>query len=399
MNVPVNIRNFIVGQPSDALIPHKMLNEAFIRAISANTDPYIYQYASSQGPVPIRSDLSKFLAGTKMYPPELAANNLCISFGNSHGIAAATGSLSKAGDIAVVEDPTYFLIGKILRDAGLVVKSCPVSPFSGLNLDTFESIVQETKPRIVYVNPIHQNPTGSRMSIANRERLISLSIKHNFIILSDEPYVLLAFDNPTSPLDESFSSLAVTASRIASPEYRNLVCFGSFSKILTPGLRCGWISGHPETVETIAAHGALASGGGPAPLVSETIRQIIACNALSNHIEFLRSELEERALRMCNTLRENLPPELVEFEIPRGGYFVFLRVKSPNSFDAQKFQDWLKSENISIRFLPSGSCSVNHQDPGIRNGIRLAFSFYTPDEIQEAANLLANELKRYISLL
>jgi DNA-binding transcriptional MocR family regulator len=397
MNVPASVRNFIVGQPSEALIPHKMLNQAFTQALANNSDPYIFQYASSQGPLRIREDLSKFLSKTGRYPQNLRSDNICISFGNSQGIAAAISSLSKSGEVAIVEDPTYFLIGKILRDAGLVVKTCPVNASTGLDMDSFESLVRESKPRLVYVNPIHQNPTGSRMSIADRERLISLSIQHNFTIISDEPYVFLAF--PDTPIDESFSSLGVTADRIASPDYRNLVCFGSFSKILTPGLRCGWISGHPETVSTIAAHGALASGGGPAPFISETVRQIIACNSLDVHIEFLRTELAKRAHAICSTLTSHLASADVEFEIPNGGYFVFLRVLEPKSFDAREFQSWLKSEGIDIRFLSSAQCSVNENQPCMRNGIRLAFSFYTPEEIEEAVGTLASELKRYILLL
>ena len=392
MNVPEHVRNFIVGQPSEALIPRQMLDAAFTRAISANIDPYIYQYASSQGPATLRNDLAAFLSKTGVYAQNIQPENLCISFGNSQGISAAVTSLSKPGDVAIVEDPTYFLIGKILTDAGLSVVPCPVNSASGLDMKTFKSLVEQHQPRIVYVNPIHQNPTGSRMTVIDREQLIRLSIQKNFYIISDEPYVLLSFQ-ALEAMDESFSSLGRTADRLGPNEHRNLVCCGSFSKILTPGLRCGWLSGHEDTICTIAAHGALASGGGPPPLISETVRQLITRNELSAHLDFLRDQLSTRLHAMQRTLSSY--SGRIEFIVPQGGYFVWVRVPNP-SFNADMFHMWLRDQKISIRFLPSQKCSAIESGHTIPNAIRLAFSFYTPEEIESGITDLLNALDRYL---
>jgi DNA-binding transcriptional MocR family regulator len=336
--------------------------------------------------------LAVFLRSSGLYPQVISGNNICISFGNSHGIATAITTVSSPGDLVIVEDPTYFLIGTILRDAGLRVMTCPVHPRSGMDMAAFESLVTKEKPRLVYVNPIHQNPSGSIMPLASREHLISLSAKHDFTILSDEPYVLLGFSDA---IDETFSSLSLTASRITPASFRNLLCFGSFSKILTPGLRCGWISGHEDIIAKIASNGALTSGGGPASFISETIHQIVSSGELDDHIRFLRKELHARMVRLCETVTREFGP-LVSFNKPQGGYFVFLTATA-EAFDAIQFSKYIEAKGAGIKILASNQCSVlGPSHAGMKNGIRLAFSFYTPDEIEEGVCELARNFKSFI---
>ena len=392
--VPDTMRNFIVGQPSESLIPRQVLDTAFQRTLLFNTDPYIYQYASSQGPLPLRKQLARYLSSTGLYPSQISEKHLCISFGNSSGIAMAISSLSKPGDRVVVEDPTYFLIGKILRDAGLDMSTCTVDPHKGLDIDMFESLVSSIKPRLVYLNPIHHNPTGSVMPLSTRERILHLSKEHDFIILSDEPYVMLSFDHSTS--SEVFSSLSLTASRLFPDDsFKNLVCFGSFSKILTPGLRCGWMAAHPDVISIISQHGALASGGGPPSFISETIRQIIANNELDMHVSFLRTELRDRATAMCAAVHEGFG-DAVTFHYPQGGYFVYVSVVDED-FDSVDFQRFMDNHtDPCIQILASPRCSVTGTCKA--NSMRLAFSFYSPDEIRDNVRLLADAYHRYRQL-
>lgn len=382
VNVPKGVCSFVVGQPSDALIPHRLLDTAFARTISNHGDPFIYQYPTFQGPLTFRQDLAEYLSRTGRYPL-LTLENLCITFGNSSALSFAISSLTRSGDTVIVEDPTYFLIGNIVRDAGLQVQRCRVDENDGLDMDDFEALVKSTKPSLVYVNPVHHNPTGSCLSVAKRERLIRLSIEQGFLIFSDEPYVLLSF---RPDVIEEETSLATTASRIGGPAYQRLVCFGSFSKILSPGLRCGWISGHPAIVSRIAAHGSLVSGGGPASLISETIRQIITTGELEEHISFLRVELRERASAMCESLRDHFGPA-ASFLIPSGGYFVFLKLVACN--DSDSFQAFLEATGVRVKILPSSVCSANPEGSTKRTCVRLAFSFYTPDEIKQGIATLA----------
>ena len=376
--------SFIVGQPSEALIPHSLISAALTRTLSCNTDPFIFQYAPAQGPVHVRHQMASFLRDSGQYPVHFDASNLCISFGNSHGLSIAIQSLTSPGDHVIVEDPTYFLIGKILRDASLVIHACPVSESDGLDMDAFEVMVKTIKPRAVYVNPVHHNPTGTCLSVARRERLLRLSIEHNFIIFSDEPYVLLSFDDPV--VSEAHSSLAVTAARICPPAYKNLVCFGTFSKILTPGLRCGWISGHPDVVSRIATNGALNSGGGPSSLIVETIRGLMKSGELEEHIAFLNRELKQRRDAMSAAILSHFPQSAVSFHHPAGGYFLYLRFAN---LDTVMFQEYLTNTGVKIMFLPGSKCSAVESERHPCHAIRLSFSFYTPAELAEGIIQLA----------
>ena len=396
-----DVTNFIVGQPGEALIPFELLNKCVSRTVMDNTDPFIYQYPTPNGPLPFRESLSRFLRDSGRFPRKIQAESICTSFGNSSAISLAIQSLSIPGQSVIVEDPTYFLIGDVLRNAHLNILTCRVNEESGLNVDALRALLSAHRPRFVYVNPIHQNPTGSCMPVADREQLIQLSHAYDFIILSDEPYVLLPFNNSSSSIPEEYTSLGVTASRMGGSDYKNLLCFGSFSKILTPGLRCGWITGHPDLIKKITLHGSLQSGGGPAPIIIETIRSMIENGQLNNHIDSLRTWLHARATRMIESIEKYFGPSHVAYHVPAGGYFVLLRFLD-SRVDTRDFQKYLDSNGISIKFLPGSRCRAIREDntpANLRKQLRLAFSFYTPDEIEMGIEKLSIGYFAYLSSL
>lgn len=369
--------NFTVGQPSESLIPHTILEKAIESVSKRKIDPFVFQYSPQLGPFPARQMLAEFLSKTYLYP-QFSPENVGLTFGNSLGIANALGSLLTPGEQVICEDLTYFLIGKILRDAGLRTYACPVSDSSGLDIDKLEEMIVRIRPRLVYINPVHQNPTGSVFPIGSRERLLQLSKRYDFYIFSDEPYVLLSFSNEN--LSEELGSMALTAARIYPyDDFKNLVCFGTFSKIVTPGLRCGWISGHPSIISRISENGALMSGGGPPNLITEIIRSLIDSGEMSRHISFLQRELSERAERMIQSMEHHFGSE-VKFHAPRGGYFLF--VTFPTKVDTSLFYTFCQEKGFRIKFLPGAKCKI-YESLERNSSIRFAFSFYTSGEIEE----------------
>jgi 2-aminoadipate transaminase len=397
--ISAEITNFIVGQPGEALIPFKLLNQFIAGAVQKNTDPFIFQYPTIEGPVPFRQSLSQLLLKSGLFPAKIHPDNICTSFGNSSAISLAIQSLSRPGDSVLVEDPTYFLIGDIFRSCHLNVIPCRVGSDSGIDVERLESLVRSQRPRFLYVNPIHHNPTGSCLSVKDREKLIRLSVEYDFIIFSDEPYVFLSFDS--SNTYESLSSLAVTASRIAGADYKNLLCFGSFSKILAPGLRCGWISGHPETMKKITSNGSLQSGGGPAPIITETIRSLIDSGELMKHIEALQLVLYERAHSMMNAIKRHLGETHTTYHVPLGGYFVYVRFLD-DRVDTRTLQKFLDDNGYSIKFLSGARCRAvkDLEAPyEMTKQMRLAFSFYTSEEIERGIETLSRGYFEYLNSL
>lgn len=385
--VPESICNFLVGQPSKALIPRGILDQAFRDTINANTDAYIYQYPTLVGPLHVRQTLADYLTSSGRYP-RIGPENICLTFGNSHGITLAIKHLTRPGDLVIVEDPTYFLVGQILRDAYVNVQMCPVHTENGLDLDLLENMVLQLKPALVYINPIHHNPTGTCLSVAKRRRLIQLSIDHDFYIVSDEPYVLLGFQE----FDEKCSSLGAS---VSIADYSKLVCCGSFSKILTPGLRCGWISAHPSVIEKISFDGTLRSGGGPPSIIAQTISSLIESGLLKTHRAFLSQELAYRARRMMECIDGSILGKHATYHRPQGGYFLYLSFQDER-FDTERFREFVNRKFPKVDFLPGAKCSVLPSTPS--RGLRLSFSFYDADEIEYGISLLATRFKQFFQM-
>jgi DNA-binding transcriptional MocR family regulator len=172
---------------------------------------------------------------------------------------------------------------------------------------------------------------------------------------------------------------------------------GSFSKIIAPGLRCGWISGNPNIVgERIGSDGALVSGGGPAPILTEAIRSLIRTGNLSQHIVEVVSILRSRMHALINAIDGFFSPAMVSFHKPCGGYFVYLKFDNPVVEDTRHFQQFISSSNVKLKFLPGNECSAsNKSNSAPSRFIRIAFSFYTELELKEAVQLLRECYDKY----
>ena len=136
--------------------------------------------------------------------------------------------LTRPGDTIIVEEPSYFLALRIFRDHHLNIVGTPMDE-NGLVIPELEERVKKYNPKLVYTIPVYHNPTGVTLSADRREDLVRLSAKHDFLIVADEVYQLLAYTDTPPPPMVFFD----TAERVIS--------LGSFSKILAPGLRLGWM--------------------------------------------------------------------------------------------------------------------------------------------------------------
>ena len=390
--VDVDVTNFVVGQPGAELIPQSLLDRAVTQTLSENIDPFIYQYGPARGPFPARAELVKFLISSNRYPQNITASSLIMTYGNSHAIGVAVQSLTEPGDTILVEEPTYFLAGKIFQDCRVQIHACGVDPSTGLDVSHLESMVKTLRPRLVYVNPIHHNPTGTSMPIHARDRLIQLSNEYGFIIVSDEPYVMLTFSDTVR---EEECSLGVTAERLF-PDFKNLICCGSFSKMLAPGLRCGWMSGNPCVIDEISRNGALNSGGGPSSIITESITNLIKSGEFQRHLAYVRQCLESRLAALCESLESEFETDDIEYHKPSGGYFVFLRFRD-SSIDSVDLSNFLSEKGYPVKCLPGPLCVALKRDAHVTQGLRLAFSFYTPEEIRRGIRVLASGYRAYRS--
>ena len=359
--------NLGLGHPSDDLLPSDLLRRA-AEARLAGHAPSLLQYGFDQGSTSFREALGRFL--TDAYHVPVSPDDLLVTNGASQALDLVCTVLTKPGDTVFVEEPSYFLALGIFAEHGLNVVSLPVDS-EGLRMDALEAALAQHTPVFVYTIPTFQNPSGVTLSPVNRARLIALSQAHNFFIVADEVYQLLNFAaEPPAPL----ATLAEDA---------RVLSLGSFSKILAPGLRLGWVQSSEGGLEPLVRSGLLTSGGGLNPFTSGLVRVILERGWQAEHLGRLRKVYAERAEVLVSALRDYIPT--ATFGVPEGGYFVWV---TPGGVDAGALLG--QAERHGVSFQAGGKFSSQN---ALHHALRLSFSYYEPERLIEGVRRLRAALE------
>jgi DNA-binding transcriptional MocR family regulator len=153
----------------------------------------------------------------------------------------------------------------------------------------------------------------------------------------------------------------------------NIISLGSFSKILAPGLRLGWVQTSPQIIHRLVTSGLLDSGGGMNPFTSAIVRGMIESGDLDAHLQKLVRTYRQRLVRMDTLLKQHL--QAITYTVPEGGYFFWVRL--PDSINAVEFRKQAKLLNVDIRPGPLFSC-----EGGLQNYMRLCFAYYEEEQIE-----------------
>jgi 2-aminoadipate transaminase len=417
--------NLAVGHPAQNLLPHALLSRACLSAAqtlaSGPSADWQLSYGRIAGDNSVRAALSTYLgrceqnaAGVDFGPgshavrPPGAVNpqELFITAGISHGLETVTAALCKRGDTVVVVKPTYFLASGVFVDGGLNLAAVDADEESGLDVDQLESMLRGgLRPRMLYVVTTHANPTGRTLTPAARHRLVQLAMEYRFFILADEVYHLLSWGKEPVPprlrayipTDAADAELQTSAAPDAAPLEVTLgncvVSLASFSKLLAPGLRVGWIEAAPSVLARISNRGYLISGGGVTPFSSRLVQEVLTSGGQDAHLALLRTELRARCDAMCAALRRHAVTCRWSFMEPRGGYFVWLRL--PAGMDGAALTGAAKTRGVSI--LAGANCcalgpSSSDSSTGVakvESHVRLCFAYLSVPEIERGVELLA----------
>jgi DNA-binding transcriptional MocR family regulator len=351
--------NFSVGQPSADLLPLALLASAGERFF-ASAQPLELNYGQRQGDARFRAALARFLAEFSGSPVD--PDSLLLTGGISQALDFVCGLITRPGDVVFVEEPSYPYSFQIFRDHGLEIVGVPLDE-SGMDLDVLERKLAERKPKLVYTIPAFHNPTGRTMSLPRRQRLLALSREHGFVIAADEVYQLLHHGTPPPA---SFGTLATQG---------NVLSLGTFSKILAPGLRLGWIQASSAPMKTLLASGALVSGGNFNHFTSHLVRQLMESGELAAFVASLRARYGERAQAMDIALRKHLSG-IARWVKPGGGYFFWLEL--PEGADTGTLEAAARAAGTG--FLSGVACSTCG---GLKHCLRLSFAHYSVPEIHD----------------
>ena len=308
--------NLSKGHPTEALYAHTELARAS-RAAAARMDSaeFSLDYGNEGGSARFAAALAGLLAeedaaATNPAAPSASfdlSDRLFVTNGVSHALDVISAVLARPGDRCLTEAATYFLAVDIFRSHGLDVDAAPAAPDGSLDVDALGSGLRDGSvpaPQLVYLCPIHSNPTGNTLSAEDRSELVALALEFQFFIIADEVYHFLdwpaaaggggsakparmaAFDPAylrTEKEDKAsldvYSSSAPMASEgdgtrapapkagAGEPAGGVVVSVSSFSKILGAGLRLGWIEAAPDVIENLSVHPYVLSGGGVAPFM------------------------------------------------------------------------------------------------------------------------------------
>lgn len=368
IQVPEGFIDLGVGQPANAILPLDLLRQAAEHRF-AQGDPALLQYGPEEGDGYFNQTLANFLCSE--YGEPVSPEGLFITNGVSQALDMICTLLTKPGDLVLVEEPTYFLVFRIFHNHGLRVESIAMDE-EGLNLEQLEAKLQQERPALLYTIPTFQNPTSITLSQERRDALVALSRQYNFFVVADEVYHMLHY---TQPPPCSFGHYV---------EQAPVLSLGTFSKILAPGLRLGWMQTTPAMVDRFVDSGLVRSGGGLNPLAAGLVRSALDLGIQARYLTWLRHLFQERITLFDQALRTYLPP-WVEFITPTGGYFFWLKL--PATMDAQTIL--VKAEAHQVGFRPGNKFSTTGS---LSNYLRLSFSYYDSDQLIEGAERLGKVL-------
>ncbi len=362
--------NFGVGQPSMDMLP-----VALMRAATEQYLPHAVSAELNYGQ--LRGD-PRFLAAladllTNAYSAPVPAEQLMLSGGISQALDFVCAQLIRPGDTVLVEAPSYFLAFQIFADHGAKLVSVPVDEH-GLMIDGLEDILKRTQPKALYTIPSFQNPTGCVHNAQRREQLVALSLKHNFLVLADEAYQLLHYGEPPPRALGTYVGEG------------NVLSMGSFSKVLAPALRLGWIQAAPDLLAKLTGSGVLNSGGNFNHFTSHIVRHAITAGLLDEHLAHLRDVYARRVAAMNAGLTEHMQG-LARWRTPQGGYFFWLELLDTH-LDGVQLKT--RAADFKTGFQPGSVFSIDGQ---FRHFLRLSFAHYGEDDIREGIARLASLIR------
>ena len=355
---PPGTIHFGIGQPSADLLPVDLLGQAS-KSFFESAQPLELNYGVIEGDARFLESLAEFL--TESYGKATTADKLFVTGGNSQALDLVSYILASPGDTVFVEEPSFFLAFQIFRDHGLNIVGIPVDD-DGICIDALQQELKVHKPAFLYTIPSYHNPVGHCTSEERRRQIVELAEKYGFLIVADEVYQLLHYYNAPP---HAYGTM-IGSNRVVS--------LGSFSKILAPGMRLGWIQTSTCVRNRILAGGFINAGGSINHISSHIIRQAIQNGSLVVHIEKLQRLYRGRVEAMDDALNSCFSG-IAKWARPDGGYFFW--IEFDKSVNTKVVLD--NARQFETGFQGGASFSNKRQ---FNNYMRLSFAHYNEDDIR-----------------
>jgi 2-aminoadipate transaminase len=370
------IISFAGGFPDSALFDVEGMRASVDAALS--TDPgAALQYGATEGFQPLREQLAAFMAAKGAQ--SVAAEDLIVTTGSQQALDLLGKTLISPGDTVIVEGPTFLATIQCFRLYGARLVSAPIDG-QGVRTDELERLIVEHRPKFIYLIPTFGNPSGAMLSLDRRRRVLELAARYDTVVVEDDPYGDLYFDAPPPP-----SLLQLSAEVPGSRE--RLVHCGSLSKILSPGLRVGWMVAPAELLAK-ATMCKQFSDAHTSTFAQATAAQYLAAGRLPVALSAVRRVYSERAVSMGEALRREIGAA-VSFVPPAGGLFVWARLTGADGRGTDAAALARRAIDEGVAFVPGAPFYCADPDQAT---FRLSFATVGKERIEEGVRRLARAL-------
>jgi 2-aminoadipate transaminase len=369
------IISFAGGFPDPALFDAEGIAQASAAVLANNPGP-VLQYGATEGFQPLREGISQFMAGKGS---TVAADGLIVTTGSQQALDLIGKTMISPGDKVIVEAPTFLATIQCFRLYGAHIIGAPIDA-DGVDVDKLEALIDEHKPKLVYLIPTFGNPSGATLSLARRQRILEIAARTQTLIVEDDPYGELYFDAPPPA-----SLLALSDGVPGSRDW--LAHCGSFSKILSPGLRVGWMIAPPALLAK-ATMCKQFSDAHTSNLTQAICAHYLTLNRLNGTLAVVRKTYAERARVMAESLRRELG-DAIEFNQPQGGMFFWAQLTGAHGKPAHAAEFAQRAIDKLVAFVP-GAPFYAH-DPDLAT-LRLSFATADVAKIEEGVARLGQAL-------
>ncbi|MGD9253032.1 MAG: PLP-dependent aminotransferase family protein [Holophagae bacterium] len=357
-----------IGLPAPELLPLDTLGE-ISSELWGESGPEPFLHSPTEGHTPFRSSLAEWVTSRGI---RAKTSDILVVSGSQQGLDLIARTFLDPGDVVVVEEPTYLGALQAFRFAGARLVGVPTDA-EGMRTDVLESVLEHHRPKLVYTLPTFQNPSGVVMSLERRRHLLDLASRWHIPILEDDPYSELRYEGEALP------------SLKALDENESVLYSSTFSKIVLPGLRVGYLVLPPVVLRqlVLAKQGAdLHTNSYAQYLLDRFVRD----GHFADHLDRLRDTYRRRRDAMARALVGADDLDL-GFSIPPGGFYVWCRI--PRAIEQTTLMS--DASAAGVLFLPGRACFPG--EPA-ENAIRLNFTHCSESAIETGIERLLAVLRR-----
>ena len=359
--------SFAVGMPDPDLYPVDIFTDLTRKNMNLINRSDL-SYIPTEGYAPLRRSAAKMLTKKGIL---VTTDNIIILSGAQQGLYLLSKVLLEPGDYVVTEAPTFVGAIQAFQAAGARMLSLPVA--ENFPLSVLEDYLIRYRPKMLYLMPTYQNPSGRTISEGERRALLELAVRHRLVIVEDDPYSELYYGELPPP-----------ALKALDP-YGGVIYLGTFSKNLVPGLRTGYIVGHPALINRLALDKQyldLHSNNFSQWLINEFLEH----GHLDNHLALVRGEYKKRRDTAIKALRR-FCGSAIDFECPDGGYYLWCRMKPPGTA-RRLLHEAVKS---GVSFVPG---EAFYTAPSQYNEFRICFTGQGENLLTEGIRRLGQALEQ-----